>query len=154
MTILTIRIIYDPDTKTVYYDSTKFVEGMADPMIYWDEQTGYYYMTGSYFPENGDEIDANDSCQQYDRVVLRRGRTLEELQDRSNQVTIWKAGNQGYEDRNGKMLIPRLSLYLGSGNPSCRRQMGCTFHQNSRSFFGIYCHALVLPETRILMRLL
>ena len=84
----------DPDTKTVYYDETKFVEGMADPFIFWDEQTGYYYMTGSYFPEDGDEIDASDNCQQYDRVVLRRGKTLEELQDRSKQVTIWKSATR------------------------------------------------------------
>lgn len=53
-------------------------------------------MTGSYFPEEGDAIDAGDKTQQYDRVVLRRSRTLEGLQNRKNQVTIWKAGNQGF----------------------------------------------------------
>ncbi|MCB6416630.1 family 43 glycosylhydrolase, partial [Faecalimonas umbilicata] len=138
---------YDPDTKTVYYDETKFVEGMADPFIFWDEQTGYYYMTGSYFPEDGDEIDASDNCQQYDRVVLRRGKTLEELQDRSKQVTIWKVGNQGYEDRNGTQQS-RGYRYIWA--PEIHRVgdnwvVYFTESQNSRSLFGIYCHALVLP---------
>lgn len=98
-------------------------------MIYWDEQTGYYYMTGSYFPENGDEIDANDSCQQYDRVVLRRGRTLEELQDRSNQVTIWKAGNQGYENAQGQNVDRGYRYIWAPEIHRIGRQMGCTFHR-------------------------
>ena len=135
---------YDPATGTVYYDSTKFVEGMADPMIYWDEQTGYYYMTGSYFPENGDEIDANDSCQQYDRVVLRRGRTLEELQDRSNQVTIWKAGNQGYENAQGQN-VDRGYRYIWA--PEIHRigdKWVVHFTESHSSLFDIHCHALVL----------
>ena len=93
---------YDPETGAVYFDKTKYIEGMADPNIYWDEQTGYYYMTGSYFPEESDASRLeNDNPVLYDRVVLRRGRTLEELQDRSKQVTIWKVGNQQYTNNSG-----------------------------------------------------
>ena len=62
---------YDEETQKNYYDATKYVEGMADPCIFWDEQTKYYYMTGSYFPEKGDEIDDDDNTQQYDRVVSK-----------------------------------------------------------------------------------
>ena len=90
---------------------------MADPCIFWDEQTKYYYMTGSYFPEKGDAIDDDDNTQQYDRVVLRRGRTLEELQDRSKQVTIWKVGNQGYTKQDGGKAVSytHLDVYKRQG---------------------------------------
>ena len=137
---------YDEETGTTYYDATKFVEGMADPCIYWDEQTGYYYMTGSYFPENGDEIDGNDNTQQYDRVVLRRSRTLEGLQSRENQVTIWKAGNQGYYD--GDNYAARGYRYIWA--PEIHRVgnywvVYFTESQSSGNLFGIYCHALILP---------
>ena len=137
---------YDEETGTTYYDATKFVEGMADPCIYWDEQTGYYYMTGSYFPEDGDAIDGNDNTQQYDRVVLRRSRTLEGLQSRENQVTIWKAGNQGYYD--GDSYAARGYRYIWA--PEIHRVgdywvVYFTESQSSSDLFGIYCHALILP---------
>ena len=93
---------YNEATGDVYFDKTKFIEGMADPNIYWDEKTGYYYMTGSYFPEEADADKLEgDKPDQYDRVVLRRGRTLEELQDRSKQVTIWKVGKQQFTNSSG-----------------------------------------------------
>ncbi|MEY8515807.1 Ig-like domain-containing protein [Lachnospiraceae bacterium 29-84] len=135
---------YDEATGTVYYDETKFVEGMADPNIFWDEQTGYYYMTGSYFPEDGDAIDSSDKTDQYDRVVLRRARTLEGLQDRSQQVTIWKAGNQGYIDNNRQ--VERGYRYIWA--PEIHR-VGSNWvvyftESHSSNAFNIYCHALVL----------
>ena len=135
---------YDPDTKTVYYDETKFIEGMADPCIFWDEQTGYYYMTGSYFPEDGDQIDASDNIQQYDRVVLRRAKTLEGLQDRSKQVTIWKVGNQGF-DNNGTD-VARGYRYIWA--PEIHR-VGDYWviyftESHSTNAFNIYSHALIL----------
>ena len=136
---------YDPATGTVYYDKTKFVEGMADPCIYWDEQTGYYYMTGSYFPESGDEIDANDKTEQYDRVVLRRARTLEGLQSRKDQVTIWKVGNQGYTDANGTQA-ERGYRYIWA--PEIHRvgdNWVVYFTESHSSLFDIFCHVLVLP---------
>lgn len=136
---------YDPATKTVYYDKTKFIEGMADPNIYWDEQTGYYYMTASYFPEDGDQIDANDKNDQYDRVVMRRGRTLEELQTRKGkQVTIWKAGNQGYDD-NGKQ-VSKGYRYIWAPELHRVGDYWVVYFTESHSSnaYNIYCHALVL----------
>lgn len=139
---------YDPETGKVYYDRTKFIEGMADPHIYWDEKTQYYYMTASYFPENGDGVDADDekSKDQYDRVVLRRGRTLEELQTRKgNQITIWKVGNQGFDD-NGIMAN---SGYRFIWAPEIHRVgdywvVYFTESHKSDDAYNIYCHALIL----------
>lgn len=136
---------YNEETGTVYYDETKFVEGMADPCIYWDEQSGYYYMTGSYFPEDGDQIDGSDQLEQYDRVVLRRAKTLEGLQDRSTQVTVWKAGNQGFYD--GENYASRGYRYIWA--PEIHR-VGDNWviyftESHSSNLFDIYCHALVLP---------
>lgn len=134
----------NPDTKEVYYDATKFVEGMADPCIFWDEQSGYYYMTGSYFPENGDAM-PGETPEQYDRVVLRRGRTLEELQDRSKQVTVWKVGNQGYID-NGNQ-VDRGYRYIWA--PEIHRVgkywvIYFTQSHDKGNAFNIYSHALIL----------
>ncbi len=135
---------YDPATGEVYYDETKFIEGMADPFIYWDEVSGYYYMTSSYFPEEGDAIDGTDKTEQYDRVVLRRGRTLEELQTRANQVTIWKVGNQGYED-NG-VDKPRGYRYIWAPEIHRVGNYWVVYFTESHSSnaFDIYSHALVL----------
>lgn len=137
---------YDPQNKKVYYDKTKFIEGMADPMIYWDEKTGYYYMTSTYFPEEGDAMEGESKPEMCDRVVLRRGRTIEELQKRKgNQIVIWKVGNQGYED-NGNQ-VDRGYRFIWA--PEIHRVgsnwvIYFTESQDPNSGFGIYCHALVL----------
>ncbi|MBE5870244.1 MAG: hypothetical protein E7294_03135 [Lachnospiraceae bacterium] len=136
---------YDEATGETYYDATKFVEGMADPCIYWDEKSGYYYMTGSYFPEAGDEIDENDKLQQYDRVVLRRSKTLEGLQNRSEQVTIWKVGNQGF-DSAGENVD---SGYRYIWAPEIHRVgdywvVYFTESHSKSDVYNIFCHALVL----------
>ncbi len=135
---------YDPATGTVYYDQTKFIEGMADPFIYWDEVNGYYYMTSSYFPEEGDAVDGSDKTEQYDRVVLRRGRTLEELQTRANQVTIWKVANQGYID-NGQEK-PRGYRYIWAPEIHRVGDWWVVYFTESHSSnaYDIYSHALVL----------
>ncbi len=136
---------YNEANGEVYYDKTKFVEGMADPMIYWDEQTGYYYMTGSYFPEESDAAKLpGDKTEQYDRVVLRRGKTLEELQDRSKQVTIWKVGNQEFEDAAGNN-VAKGERYIWA--PEIHRvgnNWVVYFTESHGGLFNIFCHALVL----------
>ena len=143
---------YNEATGEVYFDKTKYVEGMADPMIYWDEQTGYYYMTGSYFPEAKDKDKlSGDNPEQYDRVVLRRGRTLEELQDRSKQVTIWKVGNQGFEDASGNNVAGGGQRYIWA--PEIHRVgskwvVYFTEAHKGGNAFNIYCHALVLDGTK------
>lgn len=135
---------YDEATKTVYYDETKFVEGMADPCIYWDETTGYYYMTGSYFPEEGDAIDAGDKTQQYDRVVLRRSKTLEGLQNRKDQVTIWKAGNQGFIDNGSIVKRGYRNIWAPEIHRVGKNWVIYFTESHSSDAFNIYCHALVL----------
>lgn len=138
---------YDEENEIVYYDNTKFVEGMADPNIFYDEQTGYYYMTGSYFPEAKDkEKLPGDSPQQYDRVVLRKAETLEGLQDRSKQVTIWKVGNQGFEDSKGQPVAGG-QRYIWA--PEIHRVgdkwvVYFTEAHKGGDAYNIYCHALVL----------
>ena len=136
---------YDEATGETYYDATKYVEGMADPCIYWDEKSGYYYMTGSYFPEAGDEIDENDKLQQYDRVVLRRSKTLEGLQNRSEQVTIWKVGNQGFDSAG----TPVDSGYRYIWAPEIHRVgdywvVYFTESHKKTDVYNIFCHALIL----------
>ena len=135
---------YDPATGKVYYDETKFIEGMADPRIFWDEKTGYYYMTATYFPENGDAIDAADNLELNDRVVLRRAKTLEGLQDRSKQVTIMKAGNQGY-DVNGTQVDRGYRFIWAPEIHRVGNYWVIYFTEShSANTFDIYCHALVL----------
>lgn len=142
---------YNEETGEVYYDETKFVEGMADPMIYWDEKTSTYYMTGSYFPEDADKNKLpGDNTQQYDRVVLRTGKTLEELQDRSRQVTIWKVGNQGFEDNAGN-TVSGGQRYIWA--PEIHRignnwVVYFTEAHKGGNEFNIYSHALVLDGNK------
>ena len=138
---------YNEATGDVYYDKTKYVEGMADPMIYWDEQTKYYYMTGSYFPEAKDAMEG-EKTEQYDRVVLRRGRTLEELQDRSKQVTIWKVGNQGFEDANGNNVASGKRYIWAPEIHRVGNKWVVYFTESHGDLFNIYCHALVLDGTK------
>ncbi|MCI9081117.1 MAG: family 43 glycosylhydrolase [Lachnospiraceae bacterium] len=139
---------YDPETGKVYYDATKFVEGMADPCIYWDETTQTYYMTGSYFPEDGDAMEG-ETTEQYDRVVLRKGKTLEDLQKRENQVTIWKVGNQGFMDNGNEVA----SGYRYIWAPEIHRVgdywvVYFTESHDANNLFNIYSHVLVLDGTK------
>lgn len=59
--------------------SNPLIEQRADPYLY-RHSDGYYYFTGSY-PE-------------YDRIVLRRAKTIEELKDAEEQV-IWTRHESG-----------------------------------------------------------
>ena len=141
----------NPETGEVYYDETKFVEGLADPQIFWDEVTGYYYMTGSYFPQIGiDELPGETldySSSQYDRIAIRRSRTLEGLQRRispedvmdkeaTGQVTIWKTRNQPYynnpkdrstspEGRNGYRFIWAPQIHRMGYEGPCSNHAQC-----------------------------
>ena len=140
---------YDVANKKVYFDSTKFIEGLADPEIYWDEETGYYYCTGSYFPQDGDAIDEKDNTQQYDRVTLRRSRTLEGLQTRhgdEGQVTVWKAGNQPWYNGDTDEKGAAGHRYIWAPEIHRVGDYWCIFFTESHSsLFDIYCHVLVLP---------
>ncbi len=139
---------FDEAAKTVYYDETKFVEGMADPCIFFDEKTGYYYMTGSYFPEDGDAIDTGDRTQQYDRVVLRRAKTLEGLQNRKSQVTVWKAGSQGFINNGSEEKRGFRNIWAPEIHRVGENWVIYFTESHSSNAFNIFCHALVLDGNR------
>lgn len=69
---------------SAYYTDAEepLIEERADPYIVYNEDDGYYYFTASY-PMNG----SNDK-DGYDRLVLRRAKTISELSD-AEEVTIW-----------------------------------------------------------------
>ena len=146
---------YDTESGTVYYDSTKYIEGLADPEIYYDEQTGYYYCTGSYFPSAAEKNSASDSpyygAKSYDRVTLRRSKTLEGLQSREGQVTIWKAGNQNWyktmSDAEAEKDGKKGYRYIWA--PEIHRVgnywvVYFTESESSSNLYGIQSHCLVL----------
>lgn len=56
-----------------------FIEQRADPYLY-KHRDGYYYFTGSY--------------PLYDRIVLRRAKSIEELPE-AEEVTVWKKHENG-----------------------------------------------------------
>lgn len=135
----------DPENKVVYYDKTKFIEGMADPFIYWDEVNKKYYMTASYFPEDSDaDRLEGDKPDQYDRVVLRCGETLEDLQKRENQITIWKVGNQGFEDNDTNASRGYRYIWAPEIHRVGNNWVVYFTESHSSNEYNIYCHALVL----------
>lgn len=72
----------------VYKDP--FITERADPFIT-KGPDGFYYFTASY-PAYGDELHG------YDRIILRKSRTVSELQD-AEELTIWKAHNASVMSR-------------------------------------------------------
>lgn len=75
-----------------------FIEERADPFITFNQDDGYYYATGSYYPESDPstwtELDMQDI--DYDRITLRRARTLEELR-RAEEFDVWvPRGEDGF----------------------------------------------------------
>ncbi|SEL74652.1 Beta-xylosidase, GH43 family [Butyrivibrio sp. ob235] len=74
-------------TGKLSYYGNPVVDEKADPYVIYNEDDGYYYMTSSwpayYDAENG-----------YDRVALRRSKTLAGLSE-AEDVTVWKAHESG-----------------------------------------------------------
>ncbi|MBD3922335.1 family 43 glycosylhydrolase [Paenibacillus sp. PR3] len=75
-----------------------FIQERADPFITYNPDDGYYYATGSYYPEsdpsNWTEFEMQDI--DYDRITLRRGRTLEELRS-AEEFDVWvPRGEDGF----------------------------------------------------------
>lgn len=133
---------FDASTSTVYFDSTKYIANRADPNIYWDEESGYYYMTASYTPTNAEMAAKGTGF--YDRVVLRRSETLEGLQDEESEITVWKAGNQPWNNTD-----------TGATGTAYKYIWAPEFHRVGDYYviyfteshgggdYNIYCHALV-----------
>lgn len=73
------------------YDNP-FIMQRADPHIFYDEDSGYYYFTASYPAYN--DIDHG-----YDRIILRRAESVEGLADSAGgidkELTIWMAPKKG-----------------------------------------------------------
>lgn len=53
-----------------------FIEERADPHIFYNEDDGYYYSTGSYYEAN---MTSCNVAQSYRKLDIRRARTIEEL---------------------------------------------------------------------------
>ena len=70
--------------RTISYTDPEnpLIEERADPYMVYNEDDGYYYFTGSY-PMNG-----SGDAEGYDRLVLRRSKTIEGLAD-AEEVVIW-----------------------------------------------------------------
>lgn len=58
------------------------IEERADPFITYNEDDGYYYFTASY------PMDGSSDKDGYDRLILRRAKTISGLAD-AEEVTIW-----------------------------------------------------------------
>ena len=74
-------------TGRLSYFPSPLVSEKADPFIIYNEDDGYYYMTSSW-PALGSIKDG------YDRIALRRAKTLTGLQNAEDHV-IWKANSSG-----------------------------------------------------------
>lgn len=132
-------------------DATKFIDGLADPYIVYDDESGYYYCTGSYFPSDEEKKAKKDSpyyaAKSYDRIILRRAKTLEGLQDRSSQVTIWKAGNQPWYQDETDTQGQQGYRYIWA--PEIHRigdnwVVYFTESESKNNLYGIRSHALIL----------
>ena len=65
-------------TGTVQQDAYAypFIEERADPHVFYNEDDGYYYSTGSYYEEN---MTAPSCAQSYRKLDIRRAKTIEGL---------------------------------------------------------------------------
>lgn len=70
-------------SNTKIAEKAPFILERADPFVIRAED-GTYYFTASY------PMTSEDDKEGYDRVILRRGKTLDELKD-AEEITIWKA---------------------------------------------------------------
>jgi len=78
--------------------SYPFIPERADPFITFNEDDGYYYATGSYYPESDPSTwsEAAMGKVDYDRVTLRRAKSLKELRI-VEEFDIWvPRGEDGF----------------------------------------------------------
>jgi hypothetical protein len=75
-----------------------FIPERADPFITYNEDDGYYYATGSYYPQSDPATwsEATMGEFDYDRVTLRRARTVDELRH-AEECNVWvPRGEDGF----------------------------------------------------------
>ncbi len=78
-------------TGRVSYFDNPIIAQRADPYVIYNEDDGYYYFTSSWPAYMDDEHG-------YDRIVLRKSKTLEGLADAADHV-IWQAHASGAQSR-------------------------------------------------------
>ncbi|WP_339310943.1 family 43 glycosylhydrolase [Paenibacillus sp. FSL M7-0896] len=75
-----------------------YIEERADPFIAFNQDDGYYYVTGSYYPESDPSTWADFVMKEidYDRITLRRAKTLAELR-LAEEYDVWiPRGEDGF----------------------------------------------------------
>ncbi|MBD3921758.1 family 43 glycosylhydrolase [Paenibacillus sp. PR3] len=75
-----------------------YIPERADPFIMYNHDDGYYYATGSYYPESDPAAWTEKEMGKvdYDRVTLRRARTLAELRN-AEESDVWvPRGEDGF----------------------------------------------------------
>lgn len=75
-----------------------YIAERADPHVFYNEDDGYYYATGSHYPVTDPATWTADAGSCYRAIGLRRGKTLEELKDAEESL----------------MFAPRLGDQWGS----------------------------------------
>lgn len=73
------------------------VRERADPYIIYDNETGFYYFTASY-PTYGHDHNNEIQADGYDRIMIRRSRTLEGLAT-AEEVEVWNEENSDVNHR-------------------------------------------------------
>lgn len=118
---------YDMETIATGTKSEVFIADRADPFITKGED-GYYYFTASY-PMNGFK-DANG----YDRIILRRSKTLEELKDAEEKVIF----NQKDSDISHRFIWAPEMHYIGG-----KWYMFYAASGKANDWWDINCHVLM-----------
>ncbi|WP_337099893.1 family 43 glycosylhydrolase [Paenibacillus sp. YIM B09110] len=75
-----------------------YIPERADPFIFYNEDDHYYYATGSYYPESNAATWTESAMGEvdYDRVTLRRAKTLAELRT-AEEYDVWiPRGEDGF----------------------------------------------------------
>ncbi|MHA7966948.1 family 43 glycosylhydrolase [Paenibacillus sp. CAU 1782] len=69
----------------------------ADPYIIYDNESGFYYFTASY-PTYGHDANNEVQADGYDRIIIRRSRTLEGLAT-AEEIEVWNEENSDVSHR-------------------------------------------------------
>lgn len=104
-----------------------FIRERADPYIFHDNETGYYYFTASY-PTYGHDANNIVQAEGYDRLVIRRSRTLEGLAT-AEETEVWNEENSDVNHR--YIWAPELHKIGG------KWYMLCTASNSADNVWGI-----------------
>ncbi|MDQ0114524.1 family 43 glycosylhydrolase [Paenibacillus harenae] len=116
-----------------------FIRERADPYIIHDAESGYYYFTASY-PTYGH--DGNNEVQPdgYDRIVIRRARTIEGLAS-AEETEVWNEENSSVNHR--YIWAPELHNIQGKWYILCTAGVSADNVWSIRPIF-IPCHGDVM----------